>query len=134
MIFCLGEGQWKSEGEGYQKKYRIFNKEVSQEVFNKANNAPEFTLPVSIWVDKKDMTADEKKNWKSYTETGGFLKTLSYKEAWAESWPKASDEFKTWVKNLPNFEAKLFKEITGQEIEMVHYSPPLIYRGGEERD
>ncbi len=117
MIFCLGSDKYDSEGEGYQKSYRIFNKDVSKDVFNKSNNAPSFTLPVSLWVKKDDMTKEEKKNKSGWEQMGGYLKTLSYKDAWAEAWPKASDEFKKWVKGLPNFNADLFEEITGQKID-----------------
>jgi len=116
MIFCLGEGKWESKGEGYQKNYRIFNKEVSEEVFNqKYSSQPKFILPVSIWKDKKDMTSDEIKNHSVCHEIGGYLKVLSYKDAWAEAWKTASKEFKQWVKDLPNFNADIFKEITGIE-------------------
>ena len=115
MLFCLGDGQYESTGDGYQKNYRIFNREVSKEVFEKANNAPTFELPIAKWIDKKDMTAEEKK-LKSYWETtGGYLKTLSYEDAWKEA--KMSDEFKNWVKNLPNFNAEIFEKITGLKIE-----------------
>lgn len=116
MIFCLGDGKYESKGEGYQKNNRIFNKDVSSDVFDKHyGSRPDFKLPVAMWVDKKDMTDDEKKKWTSYAQTGGFLKTLSYKDAWKEGWKTASDEFKKWVKELPNFDADLFQEITGIE-------------------
>ncbi len=113
MLFCLGDGQYESTGDGYQKNYRIFNKEVSKEVFDKANNAPAFELPVAKWIDKKDMTSEEKKNSSSWEQIGGYLKELNYEDAWAEGWSKASNEFKNWVKNLPNFDASIFKGITG---------------------
>jgi len=103
MIFCLGEGRYKTEGKGYQKNNRIFNKEVSEEEFNKAKNLqPTLLLPISMWIE---------------AETGGYLKTLSYKDAWKEVWKTASKEFKDWVKNLPNFDAELFEKITGVKFE-----------------
>jgi len=118
MIFCLGEGKYNIKGEGYQKNYRIFNKGVSEEVFNKVySSQPEFKLPVSTWKDKKEMTKDEIENYPVCHEIGGYLKVLSYKDAWAEGWKTASKEFKEWVKELPNFDEELFKEITGLEID-----------------
>ena len=118
MIFCSGDGRLISKGEGYQKHLRIFNQDVTEEEFSKAQSTrPSFELPIAKWVEKKDMTDEEKENWPSYSETGGFLKTLSYKDAWKEAWPKASKEFKDWVKNLPNFNAELFEKITGIKYE-----------------
>jgi len=47
------------------------------------------------------------------SQMGGYLKTLSYQDAWAEAWPKASKEFKAWVLGLPNFNQEIFTSITG---------------------
>ena len=114
MIFCLGEGKYKSKGEGYQKNYRIFNKEVSKEVFDKVyGSQPKFKFPVSVWKDKKEMTEQEIKDNSICNQIGGYLKVLSYKDAWAEGWKTVSNEFKDWVKSLPNFDAELFERITG---------------------
>ena len=116
MLFCLGDGRWERKGEGYQKNYRIFNKEVSEEVFDKAYNNPEFKLPVSVWIDKKDMSEEEKKKYTICEQIGGYLKVLSYKDAWKEGWANASKEFKKWVQELPNFDKDIFLEITGIDI------------------
>lgn len=117
MLFCFGDGKYESKGEGYQKNNRIFNTDVNTDVFDTAMGArPAFKLPVATWVDKKDMTDDEKDNNSSYKQTGGYLKRLSYKDAWAEGWTTASTEFKDWVKNLPHFNADIFEKITGLKI------------------
>jgi hypothetical protein len=114
MIFCLGDGQYESSGEGYQKNHRIFNIDVSKDIYEKAiNTKPSFELSVSIWRKEEDMTKEEKKNVSTWSQMGGYLKTLSYKDAWAEAWPKASDDFKKWVKGLPNFSPEIFENITG---------------------
>ncbi len=118
MLFCLGDGKYESSGEGYQKNNRIFNKDVTSDEFDTARNTrPSFELPIAKWIDKDDMTDEEKKKYTVYKEIGGYLKVLSYKDAWKEGWSKASDEFKKWVNGLPNFDAKIFKEITGLDIE-----------------
>lgn len=114
MIFCLGDEKYESKGESYQKNNRIFNKDVTPDVYDKVMlSRPAFKLPVATWVDKKDMTDEEKTANSSYKQTGGYLKTLSYKDAWAEEWKTASAEFKVWVKGLPNFDAEIFEKITG---------------------
>ena len=118
MLFCLGDGKYESSGEGYQKNLRIFNKDVSEDIYNKAvNSKPDFELPIAKWIDKKDMTADEKKKKSYWEQTGGYLKELNYEDAWKEGWAKATPEFKKWVLELPNFDAKIFKEITGIDIK-----------------
>jgi len=43
---------------------------------------------------------------------GKFVK-YNYKEACAEWWEKMSEENKIIVKSIPNFDAKIFEEITG---------------------
>ena len=118
MIFCLGEGRYSNTGEGYQKNLRIFNKGVTEDEWNKARNSqPKFELPTAKWIETKDMTDTEKKNWPGHKDLGGFLRTLPYQDAWKEAWPKASKEFRSWVTSLPNFNAEIFKNITGQDIE-----------------
>jgi hypothetical protein len=121
MLFCLGDGKYTSSGEGYQKNNRIFNKDVSEEVFNKAcNSQPKFTLPTATWIKKEDMTKDEMTTTRS--QIGGYLKVLSYQEAWAEGWKTASKEFKAWVLGLPNFDKTIFKSITGLDIDVENKS------------
>ena len=120
MLFCLGDGKWESKGEGYQKNNRIFNKDVSKEVYDKAiSSKPKFELPIAKWVEPKDLPKD------GQTETakqiGGLLKTISYKDAWKEAWATASDKYKNWVKNLPNFDSEIFEKITG-----IKFSDSLI--------
>ena len=47
---------------------------------------------------------------------GGYLKTYTMKEAWANWWSKLTDENKEIIKQLPNFDSDVFKDITGIEI------------------
>ena len=63
------------------------------------------------------MTQEEKKKNPSYKTTGGYLKTLEYKEAWAVFWRKTSEENRQKFLNLPNFDAEIFREITGIDVE-----------------
>lgn len=44
---------------------------------------------------------------------GGYLKKYGYKEAFQKSYEKASEEDKKAVKKLPNFNSKVFEEISG---------------------
>lgn len=86
MLFCLGDSDSAFKGEGYQKKFRIFNKDVSKEVFDQAiASRPRFSLP----------------------------RASTYEEAWRQAWPEAGRKFKEWVRGLPNYDEALFQEITG---------------------
>jgi len=117
MLFCKGEGKFESKGIGYQKNNHIFNVQVTEEEYDKAmSSRPSFKLPLTKWIEKKDMTAEEKKNYTICEQIGGYLKVLSYENAWKEGWANASKEFKDWVKELPNFDKDIFKEITGIDV------------------
>lgn len=117
MLFCLGEGKYETKGIGYQKNYHIFNVQVTKGEYEKAiGGKVNFELPIAKWIDKEKMNDEEKKNNSSWKETGGYLKTLSWNDAWLEGWANASQEFKDWVFSLPNFSPEVFKSITGLNI------------------
>ena len=62
------------------------------------------------------MTEEEKKTVVGWETMGGYLKTLEYKEAcqiWWEENPSERERFLT----LPNFDAGIFKSITGIDVE-----------------
>ena len=117
MLFCLGDGRTVSKGEGYQKNYRIFNVDVDKDTFSKAKNSIPLKLDLTAWVDKKMMTDEEKENHSDYKTVGGYLKVLSYEEAWAVQWGKYSEEEKKKFLDLPNFDPEIFKEITGIDLK-----------------
>jgi len=114
MLFCLGTDKYESSGEGYQKNYRIFNQEVEKSEWEKIKNSlPSIELKVSSWIDKKDMSKSEKDSKSGWETMGGYLKTLSYEEAWAKWWNEANQEDKNKILNIPQFDAKIFTGITG---------------------
>jgi len=114
MLFCLGEGKYESKGEGYQKNYRVFNQQLTKEEWEKVKlELPVIKIPLTKWVDKKDMTADEKEDHNVWKEIGGYLKTNSYEDAWAIWWSEAKQEDKDKILNCKYFDAKIFTEITG---------------------
>jgi hypothetical protein len=72
-------------------------------------------LKITAWVYYKDLSKDEQTT--DTKNMDGMLKTLTYKEAWAEYWTRASEEDKNWFMDLPNFDAGIFEEITGISIK-----------------
>ena len=73
-------------------------------------------IPLNRWVEKEEMTEEEKKSVKGWEEMGGYLKTLDFKEACQIWWRENSSGHKRFIE-LPNFRADLFKEITGIDTE-----------------
>ena len=56
---------------------------------------------------------EEKANDEIKRNIGGYLKQYTYKEACANWWNSLDDEDKEIIKSIPNFNADIFKEITG---------------------
>jgi len=59
------------------------------------------------------MTDKEKVDNDTFHTTGGYLKSYDYKEAFQKSYNEASQEDKDKLLKLPNFDAEVFKEISG---------------------
>ena len=95
-------------------------------MFNKDTNLKrnEIDIPswchfdLTVWVSHDTATEEEKEIHKNEIETsGGYLKTLEYKEAWRLAWDKASKEEHEQLLKLPNWDNEVFKEITGIDAE-----------------
>jgi len=70
------------------------------------------------WIEGENMTEEEKKADPEFYVRGGYLKTYSWEEAWANFWKDTTEENRQKVLNLPNFDAKIFKEITGIDVDV----------------
>ena len=92
MIFCLGNRKDGRRSEGYQKNYRIFNKDVSVGEYHKVLTS---LLDNKICVDSE---------------------TLFYEEAWNVFWNIATNEQKNAILNIPQFDKKIFESITSIKI------------------
>ena len=101
-----------------EPKMRAFNKEtdLTYTEFGNEFGYQDIYLPLNIWIPQSEMTDQEKKDHPFYETTEGYLRTLSYKEAWKEGWAKATQKQKDWYKSLPNFNPEIFYEITGIDI------------------
>lgn len=77
------------------------------------NNMPTDDI---CWVYSEDMTDEEKEKHPEHETTGGFLRTRS-KSSERQAWWKRLDEHrKKEVKSIPNFDAEIFKRITGIDV------------------
>ena len=105
----------------------FFNTETPPvRIFNKETNVPrnDIDFPsflyfnLNVWVPHDTATEEEKEAYKTEIETcGGFLKTLSYKEAFRLAWDKADKEEHKKLLKLPNWDNEIFKEISGIDAE-----------------
>lgn len=68
------------------------------------------------WIYSYEMTDEEKEQHPEYEITGGYLKKCDKSECNQLWWDSLSDPEKNIIKSLPNFDAEIFKEITGIDI------------------
>ena len=68
------------------------------------------------WIFESDITDEEKENHPEYKTTGGYLKVLDETECAQMWWDNANEEVKQCILDLPNFDADIFKECTGIDV------------------
>jgi len=99
---------------------RFFNKDTTikmSEFYSSERCPSSYGFYLTKWVDSSKMTDQEKEDNLTYKTCGGYLKTYTYEEAWANFWKDTTEENRQKFLNLPNFSAKIFKEITGIDTE-----------------
>jgi predicted AAA+ superfamily ATPase len=70
-----------------------------------------------IYIQSAWMIPDEEKMaHPEHSTTGGYLKTVDFKTACSIMWDNMADDEKDAVWNIPNFDAKVFEEITGIKV------------------
>ncbi len=96
--------------------FSAFNKKCSREDWNSSDkpNFLYFDLIEFIW--SENMTDEEKKSYPSHETTKGYLKKYEYQEAFKKSWDEADEEDRAKLFKLPNFDAEIFKEISGIDV------------------
>lgn len=95
----------------------VFNVQVTPTEFDKIKlSVPTIKLPVTRWVDKDEMTDKEKKDVSVWKEIGGYLKTMSYEEAWAIAWGEMDKKDRDSILAIPQFNSEIFESITGIKV------------------
>ena len=98
-------------------KVRLFNKntdiEFNSEIIDKLNNILYKVKPLLTYVSKDQMTEQELKDNPSANTTGGFLRNEG-----KQSWVNVTKEDFEFIKSLPNFDANVFKELTGVDLNV----------------
>ena len=121
-----GDGNSGSWNSGNRNSGFFNSDEPYVRMFNKMTDKKRCDIAIpswcyfdlTVWVSHDTATEEEKQEHKTEINTcGGFLKTLDYKDAWRLAWNKVSvDEHKQLFK-LPNWDNKVFEEITGIDAE-----------------
>ena len=94
----------------------VFNKPCDIKTWGEAIKPSFLYFELTEWVWEKDMSDSEKVANPTFCTTGGYLKVCDYQEAFQASYNKASDEDKELLLKLPNFDAEVFKEISGIDV------------------
>ncbi len=71
----------------------------------------------SWWIYSENMTEKEKATHPEHETTGGYLKTVDFRTACSMMWKKLDNEERAAVIEIPNFDADVFKDITGIDIK-----------------
>ena len=124
---CWNSGDWNSGhlNTSAQKYTFIFNKQVEKSVLESTEFPSFMFFTLTEWIPDCNMSQEEKEKHPEYTVTEGYLKRYGYKEAFRKSFEEARHK-PDWpeqlkrLKALPNFDAKIFEEISGiKEEELV---------------
>ena len=120
-------GDWNSTNystgffNSIEQSLYIFNKpaDISKDDFNNLLGVKAMTWKYenNWWIYSENMTNEEKTEHPEHETTGGYLKTVDFKTACGLMWDNMTDDEKAAVKGIPNFDAGIFKEITGIVVE-----------------
>ena len=73
-------------------------------------------LKITIFIESHIMSDEEKAKYPTHITIGGYLKSKTMHEAWADMWANLDDKSKRVFLKLPNFNAKKFEIITGIKV------------------
>ena len=65
------------------------------------------------WVSSDDMTLKEKEEFPWWAKNGGYTKIIDFKTACKNMWDDLNEEERQAIRDIPNFDADIFEEITG---------------------
>ena len=95
-----------------------FNQLVKKQDLECLPSIPFLRFKLVEWIPEKHMLPEEKEQHPKYATAGGYLKKYAYKEAFRKSFENAK-RLPDWpeqlkrLKALPNFNFKIFEEISG---------------------
>lgn len=104
-----------------EQKIMLFNKPSNWTYSDWLNSDAKILLnqmPNNVveWIFQDDMTDEEKKQHPKYKTTGGYLKVLCETKRVQDWWRSLLSCEKNIVKAIPNFDAEIFKQCTGIDV------------------
>lgn len=104
------------------QKLKFFDKETDITLDEWRNSSAyrilsQINLRPTTWVYPEHMSDEEKARHPGYKTTGGYLKTRDNADCYSEWWGQLSERGKNTIRNIPNFDAEKFYQITGIKIE-----------------
>lgn len=115
--YCIGCFNTK------EQKIKLFDKETNMTMSEWYASDAYFLLRTigryqHEWINAENMTFFEKEDHPEHKEIDGYNKIHDFSYG-AERWWKSLDlDEKSIIKNIPNFDAKKFKEITGIDVSL----------------
>ena len=97
--------------------FGAFNKPCTTDEWSNAYKPDWLYFHLTEWVETDNMSDQEKEDNPIYKTTGGYLKVYGYQEAFQKSYNAATKEDQLKIKELPNFDADVFFEISGIRID-----------------
>ena len=95
----------------------VFNKPCKRIVWDECRKPNLiYNLVTTWWVSENEMTDAEKVADPNFYMRGGQLRSRTYQEAWKKAWDEASVVDRALIKQLPNFDPVVFKEISGIDV------------------
>jgi hypothetical protein len=77
-----------------------------------------FSPKPTTWVYEHDMSYQEKIDNPTFHKCSGYLRQNDMKEEWRKAYERATEEEIQMVRDLPNFDADVFEEITGLDLQV----------------
>jgi hypothetical protein len=119
-------GDWNSANfstgffNSIEQPLYAFNKplDIDRNTFNSnlAVKAMNWKYENDWWIYSENMTEEEKEAHPEHETTGGYLKSVDFKTACGIMWDNMTEDERVAVKDIPNFDAKVFEEITGIKV------------------
>jgi len=94
----------------------VFNQWCDHETWAHAYKPDFLYFSLTYWVPEDQMSDEAKIADPDFYVHGGQLQTMGYKEAFQRAWDEANLEDRIKVKDLPNFDAGIFYEISGIDL------------------
>ncbi|RTL04117.1 hypothetical protein EKK58_11270 [Candidatus Dependentiae bacterium] len=99
------------------KTVRVFGAEIDRILWERCPKPNFLYFSPITWVSESEMSDQEKIDNPKFFTAGGYLKEIPYKQAFKESFEKASKEDRKLILGIPNFNKGMFYEISGINID-----------------